>query len=341
MKKPSSGPKAQVAPSVPSFGAPLLPQKPPAPLPSEGGLKQRPSTTLGLIPQSQPSLQDSEPEDASDEEEEEIDEEAALSSLQNGPLSFEFNGELSTLGSKSDIAEWIAERRKRWPSKRRVEEKQQEVQGRMQERRRIEQETREAIAVASGGEYHTVERRDDRQQRVMRKPAAERSVRENGDATMEDTRAGTEPTQETTADSTPLTSQPTTNPLDDATLPTHDHHASDSDSDAPPEITSSKPSQPLRIPPPSSKPTPALPSTQKPCTSFLNQGRCKFGNKCRYKHDSTFANGVHEKTSKRKTLFQRVSGSFSFVMIVEGGRGKGERERWRLRRNGLRLRNKC
>jgi hypothetical protein len=339
MKKPSSGPRAQVAPSVPSFGAPLLPQKPPVPLSSEGNLKQRSSTTtLGLIPQPHSTHQDPEPEDASEdeEEEEEIDEEAALSSLQNGPLSFEFNGELSTLGSKSDIADWIAERRKRWPSKRRVEEKELEVQARMQERRRIEQETRDAIAVASGGEYHAVERRDEQRQRVMRKPATERAARENQDSMMEEEEsqgqsADTEPTQETTG--------PPTRTADASAIDHHDH--SDSDPDAPPEVTSSKPTQPLRIPPPSSKPTPALPSTQKPCTSFLNQGRCKFGNKCRYKHDSTFANGVHEKTSKRKTLFQRVSGSFSFVMIVEGGRGKGERERWRLRRNGLRLRNKC
>jgi hypothetical protein len=316
MKKPFSGPKAQVAPSVPSFGAPLLPQKPPAPLSSEGGLKQRPSAGLGLIPQSQPSLQDSDQEASEDEEEEEIDEEAALSSLQNGPLSFEFNGELSTLGSKSDIAEWIAERRKRWPSKRRVEEKQQEVQVRMQERRRIEQETRDAIAVASGGEYHAVERRDERYQRQMRKPATERPVRQDEDSTMEDTRAEAEPAQETTADSTTLTSDPTATNQDTSTMDTH-HSDPDSDSDAPPEVTSTKPTQPLRIPPPSlSKSTPALPSTQKPCTSFLNQGRCKFGNKCRYKHDSTFANGVHEKTSKRKTLFQRVSFELFSLLFV-------------------------
>ncbi|CAD0105882.1 unnamed protein product [Aureobasidium uvarum] len=185
MKKPSSAPKAQVAPAVPSFGAPILPQKPQAPLSSGGGLKQRPSTGLGLIPQTYGTPENSDHEE--DEDEEEVDEEAALSALQDGPQSFEFNGELSTLGSAADIDEWIEERKKRWPSKRRVEEKEIEVQSRMEERRRIEQETRAAIASASGGEYQPVERRDDRQQRQMRKPATERQARQNEGSTVEGT----------------------------------------------------------------------------------------------------------------------------------------------------------
>jgi hypothetical protein len=289
MKKPSSAPKAQVAPSVPSFGAPLLPQRPPAPFSSEGGLKPRPQTNLGLIP-STSTLPDSDPEDDSDAEEE-VDEEAALSALQNGALTFEFNGELSTLGSSADIAEWIEERKKRWPSKRRVEEKELEVQERMQERRRIEQETRAAIAVASGGEYQAVERRDVRQQRVRRPD--ERSARQEGDLTMEDTADKEESTTHTTQ-------QPD---LTQEILP--NDHLSDSDSDAPPEQTSTKPSQPLRIPPPAPSTSSKPPSStdQKPCISFLNQGRCKFGNKCRYKHDVA----SQQEKGKRKTLFQRVS----------------------------------
>jgi len=306
MKKPSSGPKAQVAPSVPSFGAPLLPAKPPAPLSSEGGLKPRPQTNLGLIP----SAHDPQESDPEDDEDEEVDEEAALSALSNGPLSFEFNGELSTLGSSADIAEWIEERKKRWPSKRRVEEKEQEVQSRMQERRRIEQETRAAIAVASGGEYQPVERRDIRQHREMEQPASERLAKEDGDSMMEDT-------QEQLNSATQQTDQPiATDPT--VTLPKDDQHRSDSDSDAPPEVTSSKPFQPVRIPPPSTASnTHSKPATSeaKPCISFVNQGRCKFGNKCRYKHDSA-ASGGQDK-GKRKTLFQRVSG---FPAVQQGTR---------------------
>ncbi|KAG9881030.1 hypothetical protein KCU94_g20128, partial [Aureobasidium melanogenum] len=182
MKKPSSASKAQVAPAVPSFGAPILPQKPSAPLSSGGGIKQRPSTGLGLIPQEYGSPENSDQDE--DEDEEEVDEEAALSALQNGPLSFEFNGELSTLSSAADIAEWIEERKKLWPSKRRVEAKELEIQSRMEERRRIEQETRAAIASASGGEYQPVERRDDRSQRQTRKPATDRRAKHDEGPTL-------------------------------------------------------------------------------------------------------------------------------------------------------------
>jgi hypothetical protein len=309
MKKPSSAPKAQVAPSVPSFGAPLLPQKPQASTSLDGGLKQRAQPSLGLIPQPHNSHQDSDHEASEDEEEEEeVDEEATLSALQNGPLSFEFNGELSTLGSPADIAEWIAERRKRWPSKRRVEEKQLEVQSRMEERRRIEQETRAAIAVASGGEYQPVERRDERLQRQIRRPDTEGPVKQDEDSMME------------AAQSTPLTSETTTQP-DHNTDALLDHH-SDSDSDAPPEQTSTKLSQPLRVPPPTalSKPARLLQQEAKPCTSFLAQGRCKFGNKCRYKHDSTSTSSSGQ-AKGRKTLFQRVSDAcFFFICVDIGGR---------------------
>lgn len=311
MKKPSSAPRAQVAPAVPSFGAPILSQKPPAPLSSGKSLKQRPSTGLGLIPQDYGSPENSDQEDDQDEEEEEVDEEAALSALQNGPLSFEFNGELSTLGSAADIAEWIEERKKRWPSKRRVEEKELEVQSRMEERRRIEQETRAAIASASGGDYQPVERRDDRQQRQTRKPATERQARQNEPQTIsgatgpaEQAIDGTEQPEEAAATENMGIDQALEIPGQD--VPADDQQLSDSDSDAPPEETSSKLSHPIRVPPPtttSKSQSKQQQSEAKQCISFLNQGRCKFGNKCRYKHDASSG----QEKGKRKTLYQRVS----------------------------------
>lgn len=347
MKKPPSAPKVQVAPAIPSFGAPILPRKPPGPISSGGGLKQQPSTGLGLIPKDYASPENSD-EDDDEGEEEDVDEEAALSALQDGPLSFEFNGELSTLGSAADIAEWIAERRKRWPSKRRVEEKEQEVLSRMEERRRIEQETRAAIASASGGEYQPVVR-EDRQPRQMRKPATERQARQKDDSTLEDTQKklavqmqkveelqkllaekGQAPISAETSEQAVDASHQPTEPMDldqapidqtdqdastEATSPPLDHH-SDSDSDAPPDQTSSKLSHPIRVPPPTqplkahSKPPQA---EAKPCVSFANQGRCKFGNKCRYKHDASSA----QEKGKRKTLFQRVS-FLDYLIRVKG-----------------------
>jgi Nuclear fragile X mental retardation-interacting protein 1 (NUFIP1)/Zinc finger C-x8-C-x5-C-x3-H type (and similar) len=41
-------------------------------------------------------------------------------------LSFEYKGKTSTLGSNDDILKWIEERKKKWPTKQRIEEKDKE-----------------------------------------------------------------------------------------------------------------------------------------------------------------------------------------------------------------------
>lgn len=63
-------------------------------------------------------------------------------------MKVEYNGEVYDLTSPAELAEWIAERKKCYPTKRRVEEKKVEVQKRMEERKRIEEETRAAAAAA-------------------------------------------------------------------------------------------------------------------------------------------------------------------------------------------------
>lgn len=346
MKKPPSAPKTQVAPAVPSFGTPILPPKPvTSSVPANTfDRKQKPSGSLGLIPQDYVSG-----ESSGDDEEEDVDEEAAFGALQDGPLSFEFNGELATLKSATDIAEWIQERKKLWPSKRRVEEKQQEVQSRMDERKRIEQETRQAIAIASGGGYQPVERKDNQERsKPHRKSALQDDKQSEAGSTLEGTHGQLElqtqkvqelqelqelsnskgQAQEVASDEqpsnsgqhqastvvaetidankgpeNPVVTVPETMAEKTAPVPLNDP-SSDSDSDSAPEEASSKLDKPLRVPPPpppQSKPHPKQ-NEPKQCISFANQGRCKFGDKCRYRHD---ASGSSQ--GKRKTLYQRVS----------------------------------
>lgn len=57
---------------------------------------------------------------------------------------------------------------------------------------------------------------------------------------------------------------------------------SDSDSDAPPEETSIKPTAPISVPPP--KREAPNPRTGTVCRAF-QQGRCKFGGRCRHLHE--------------------------------------------------------
>lgn len=77
MKKPTSVPRTQAAPAVPSFGAPFLPSNPTvsAPLSRTTTRVTSVKKPLGLIPQDYDS----------EESEHEVDEEAAFANLESGP----------------------------------------------------------------------------------------------------------------------------------------------------------------------------------------------------------------------------------------------------------------
>ncbi|KAL8821496.1 MAG: hypothetical protein Q9223_000462 [Gallowayella weberi] len=118
--------KTQVAPAVPSFGNPL-PLKPPAPEPETKKPKKkrkRRVNQLGLTPNAD--------EHVSSSEEEEVDEELRLATT-NGKvitgqqLEFTYKGRTSTLQSSDDIASWIEERKKRFPTAARKAENEERL----------------------------------------------------------------------------------------------------------------------------------------------------------------------------------------------------------------------
>jgi hypothetical protein len=133
-------PGLQTAPSVPSFGAPILPSII-TPAPSQPAANtQRDQTTarpkptprtLGLTPKD-----GAEPEILSESEDEEIDEEAQFAEL-GTKLTFEHNGEVLTLNNEADLAAWRAERRKQFPTSDRVSQKQSEMWQIGEERKRL------------------------------------------------------------------------------------------------------------------------------------------------------------------------------------------------------------
>lgn len=123
-KQRNHNPRPKAAPAVPSFGGTLLlPAKPPAPQEHarKPRKKKRKHNQLGLTPKT-------EEHESSEEEEDDADEESRLAAVvaksSVGPqlLQFEYDGQLSTLQSPSDIALWIEERRKRYPTKARAAE---------------------------------------------------------------------------------------------------------------------------------------------------------------------------------------------------------------------------
>lgn len=115
--------KTDVGPSVPSFGF-ALPTvlQPPQVAVSNGdnaiSSRRRKFNQLGLTPRG-------EDRENSDEE---VDEEAVFGHVgpPGGGLVFEYNGQTAALNSPSDIAAWIAERKKRFPTSARIQEKVKE-----------------------------------------------------------------------------------------------------------------------------------------------------------------------------------------------------------------------
>jgi len=98
-------------------------------------------------------------------------------------LQFEYKGKTSVLGSGADIAAWIEERKKRWPTRARVEElnqvalkrkqEQAEARQRVQESRRQDQETRREQQEEAKKKAH--ESRHKEQQTEHKKAKEEKS----------------------------------------------------------------------------------------------------------------------------------------------------------------------
>lgn len=117
-KPQSTAPRTPAPPAVPSFGNPL-PSKPPpaADATRKPKKRKRKHNQLGLTPKNE--------EHESSEEEEDVDEESKLAQTSAGaaPLQFTYQGQMATLQSPSDIAAWIAERKKKFPTQARIDEK--------------------------------------------------------------------------------------------------------------------------------------------------------------------------------------------------------------------------
>ncbi|KAI9831368.1 MAG: hypothetical protein M1826_003541 [Phylliscum demangeonii] len=140
-------PRVQAAPAVPSFFSSALPPRPDvvvggisAPPASQPGnkkkKKKRDFNQLGLTPRAEEH----------ESSEEELDEEAAFgkdAALDAQLLKFEYKGQTSTLSTTAAIVAWIEERKKRFPTRQRVQEKEAERARRMKDE--VQRRKREAL----------------------------------------------------------------------------------------------------------------------------------------------------------------------------------------------------
>lgn len=155
--QPHNLPKGQASPPVPSFGGPLPFAAMPPPPQGPKILRrkdQRKRNQLGLTPNTE-GYESSEKVEEDDQDEEARFASAACSLTgQVSVLQVSYKGHTSTLQSSSDIAIWIAERKRRFPTKERVAEAAAQKKQREQVQREAnvahKQQQKKQIANAKG-----------------------------------------------------------------------------------------------------------------------------------------------------------------------------------------------
>ena len=137
----TSLPRTLTAPAVPAFGSPL-PSLPTVQSDNKQlTKKRRKHNQLGLTPRK---------EEHESSEEEDIEEESKLAAAQSQMISssglrFSYKGRHATLSTPAEIAAWIEERKRRYPTQARVTEAV-ERKRKLQEADRIAREERKAIS---------------------------------------------------------------------------------------------------------------------------------------------------------------------------------------------------
>ena len=333
--------RPRAPPAVPSFGTDInnllsakseqtQPVKPNQPA-------RKPANLLGLTPVTATEESDSESD---------VDDEIKLAAASTDPniLQFEHKGEIATLNTPEEIAAWVAERRKKWPTeeKREIARKQVEEQkakyeaeratrlaaakakvlAREQERqkRNLEREksairqkiVKEHIQKAKTAAQHTgplstaqlkIERLRKRAEKAANQiERAERSLTAKDDTELDDLIANVDEAAavQDLAANINLCDISSSDEMEDTS--SSGSSDSESGSDAAPEEMTSKSlesnqiKQPLRIP--------VKEDTRSPCKGFQSTGFCKFGRRCRFKHEKPVKEHVSKPGDRRKGLYQ-------------------------------------
>lgn len=302
--------KAAVPPPVPSFGfsLPLLP-----PVAKTDNKKRK--VTLGL---SEQVAQD----EGSDEED--IDEEAAFSEkLKGGGFAFEHDGETISIQTGAEVAAWIKDRRKNFPTQKRITEKQEEAaRKRIAELdflRRIKgnppketeptssnqaQPSKVNDETKHGRVKQEAEKKRNEELATLRKKLHESMVKKQSAPSVVDLGVGYESETGSDEESSVLSESSVVSSSEES------ESGSDSDSEEDqdaPETTSSK------IAPPPIKVPPAPPAvswtetkTNKVCTNWKRNGRCPYLSKCKYQHppkeESTKLPGLYERMVEQELV---------------------------------------
>jgi hypothetical protein len=282
--------KAAVPPQIPSFGFSL----PPPPVVRSDNKKRK--VNLGLSQQLAP-------DESSDEED--VDEEAAYTEkLKGGGFAFEHNGETISIQTGAEVAAWIKDRRRNFPTQQRAVEKAEEaarkraaeldflrrVSGKPPREDNVDTETRQTKsrerkqddrAKRDDKAKQDAENRRQEELAALRKKLHESMVKKQSTPNVVDLGLGYESETESDAESHVLSES-------SVVSSSEEEDASDSgsdDSDQAPESTSSKIAPPVvRVPPPPRAPNKADTRSMSVCTNWRRSGKCPYLSKCKYQH---------------------------------------------------------
>jgi len=306
--------KAAVAPPVPNFGFSL-------PIPSTSQNRtsantnikkdqKKPKLNLGLT---ENALLAGPPSDTEDKDgEEDVDEEAAYAQkLKGGGFAFEHNGEQIIIQTAAEVAAWIKDRRKNFPTQKRIVEKAQETARKrareldfLRKVRGVPREQKQENMTRTDKPSRTQNSQPGRED-LQKSPAKVEQDQENlaalrkklHDSMMnKHERAPTvnlnvgyesDSSLATDAESSVVSSS-----SDDSSTEEDSEGSEDvaSEDEAPTSLSSKIQPPPIRVPPPAPLPPPPTheadggQGNKKPCDTWQRTGRCKFSHKCRYAH---------------------------------------------------------
>lgn len=299
--------KAAVPPPVPSFGFSLpTPKIAQASTNSKGNKDQKKrKVNLGLTEHRALPDESTEPEEV--EAEEDVDEEAAYATkLKGGGFAFEHEGEQISIRTAAEVAAWIKDRRRQFPTQKRIVEKADEAAAKRASELdflrklkgkppRSQEETNPGpIAIRHDRQKGKPKRVDpkkqaDEQRRqeelaALRKRLHESMVKKQAAPTKVDLGLGYASETESDAESSVLSESSVVSSSDESSE--EESEAESEKSDEAPVAISSKAAPPeIKVPPPVPvRPKPTTNTRDQVCAEWGARGRCRFSNKCKFSH---------------------------------------------------------
>jgi len=296
--------KAAVPPQVPSFGFAL------PPLPAVQADNKKRKVNLGLSKQHVP-------EESS--EEEDVDEEAAFSEkLKGGGFVFEHGGETISIQTEAEVAAWIKDRRKNFPTQKRIIEKAEEaarkrtaeleflrkLQGKPPKEHHVDTQVQPTKSYVTNRDDKTNTKRETENERkrqdelaALRKKLHESMIKKQAGPKVDlglgyasDT--GSDEESSVLSDSSVVSSSEESEEDSES--------ESDDSAEAPEPISSKMAPPPVKVPPPRPAASQSDAKSTKLCSNWKRNGKCPYYSKCKYQHPP------REEENKLVGLYERM-----------------------------------